>query len=63
MERGGEAMSTHRESSRGGDGVVGARGSALWIASLFSVKQEARSSVENEDGGEGVEVLRGKRSM
>lgn len=63
MEAGGEAVSTSIDSRRAVDGVVGVRGSALWIASLFSVKWEAKSSVENEDRGKGVEILRGKRSM
>lgn len=50
MEKGGEAESVVTDISRGGDGVVGVCGSALWIASLFSLKWEARSSGENENG-------------
>lgn len=38
METGGEAVSTSTDISRGGDGAVGVHGSALCIASLFSVK-------------------------
>lgn len=60
MEAGGEAVSTNTDSRRAVDGVVGVHGSALWIASLFPVKWEAKSSVENEDRGKGVEVLRGE---
>ena len=34
---------------------LGVSGNSLLVASLFLVKQEARSSAENEDGEEGID--------
>lgn len=42
---------------------AGVCGSSLWIASLFSMKWEAKLSTENEDRGEGVGGSGGERSL
>ena len=51
------------DSSRGGYRVVGACGYFLKIASLFSMNRKARSSPENEERGENVGGLRGRKSL
>lgn len=60
MVTGGEAESSSTDSSREEDRVVEDWGCSLWIASFFSMKWEARSSIENEEKGEGFGGLKGE---